>query len=322
MKINPQVIDWLQIQYDDCHGVVLVSDDDDAYYSAMVLECRIANLIEFANTRNGVITYRLTPQGEIALGIPATDAPTASAATGERVAAQTLDDLILSYLRMIPDVRSVKNIVAGLYESTDTIFSNAEVSRKIEELLINGQVELHHINGEDYYRYLATPQPATRTPGADSSSGAYTVHEFERAIPGAFPSHEIRNPQGDWVLYADEYRAPIIADAFNTERSTLRQQLAAATSELEAAKAELAECQHAHELASTQRDAATELYSGKHSRLEDVKRELEVSRDARKALEKVIQTAATYLAETNSNDENVGRAYNVLQGFSTPDNTD
>lgn len=69
-------------------------------------------------------------------------------------------------------------------------------------------------------------------------------------------------------------------DTMQDSIDDLNHMLDLARAERNSAKAQLAECNHAHELARTQRDAATELYSGKHSRLEDVKRELEVSRDA------------------------------------------
>jgi hypothetical protein len=142
----------------------------------------------------------------------------------------------------------------------------------------------------------------------------------------------------------------LATDLLNTETAALRSQLAKLTAELrtkvrevdtmqdslddtehmvnearaerDSLKAQLVECNHAHELASTQRDAATELYSGKHSRLEDVKRELEVSRDARKALEKVINAAYTTLTDDRlQNYDKISLAAELLERYTPPQST-
>lgn len=176
------------------------------------------------------------------------------------------------------------------------------------------------------------PQPATRTP--DAASGA--TGDWHIAEPTEDdPYYRVENTK--WTLRTEtlsvsramrsvlnEYEEQLAVA--NRERDTMQDSIDdlnhmvnEARAERDSLKAQLAECQHAHELASTQRDAANELYDGKHGRLEEVKRELEVSRDARKALEKVIRDAVQLLSEADASDKNALLAYNILQGYAQAD---
>jgi hypothetical protein len=76
MAINPQLIEWLKPVIDlNGDNYIQVDDEENSFYMAMVTEARLLNWIAFERYRNGVITYRLTALGEIALGIPATSTP-------------------------------------------------------------------------------------------------------------------------------------------------------------------------------------------------------------------------------------------------------
>jgi hypothetical protein len=241
MKINPQLIEWLRLEMSGSNPLTLTNQHANTYVM-LLRECCDAKLIELAHIDNDkiAIRYRLTTVGEYWID-PAND--TISEPAAREPQAETIGDMLESaILGVLVDSEpcadfDIRSLLLENYPdlhdySIDVVRAAINRLNKADKIVFRNDQWLNKL-------YFIPPQPATSTPVSDS--GAYTVHEFERAIPGAFPSHEIRNPQGDWVLYADEYRAPIIADAFNTETASLTAQLAVANSERDAMKARVAE---------------------------------------------------------------------------------
>lgn len=86
MAMDNRLVEWIKLQIPAGDDYVVISyDETDMFYAAMVTECRLASLIEPAviNTPDGIMTYRLTAIGEIALGIqdPATEPAATEPAT-------------------------------------------------------------------------------------------------------------------------------------------------------------------------------------------------------------------------------------------------
>jgi hypothetical protein len=82
-------------------------------------------------------------------------------------------------------------------------------------------------------------QQVNETITLKSDTVEYTVHEFEHAADGVFPSHEIRNSQGDVVIYGDKHRAPVYAHVLNNETAAYRNRINAMAEAIRNARIEL-----------------------------------------------------------------------------------
>lgn len=95
--------------------------------------------------------------------------------------------------------------------------------------------------------------------------------------------------------FAESLNLHKVLRQYASEVSTLQRDLDIAIETRMSAEAKLAECEHAHEEASKQRDAATELYNGKHERIEALKKQMEENREyhivTKRRLETVIEDA-------------------------------
>jgi len=154
----------------------------------------------------------------------------------------------------------------------------------------------------EYALYDFDEKVATSTvrPIASTSESIeeYTVHEFEYATDGVFPSHEIRNSQGDVVIYGDKHRAPVYASVLNTETARLRSDLSKAD-------------QQSRTIAAT----AIEL----REQLKETKRELEIARAARQILDGVIRDAHKRLTDGRIHDyDKAELAKEILEPYTEP----
>lgn len=288
-------------------------------------------------------SYDITALGEIALGIGATEDTGAGDALADAILSvlkdsEPMTDFEIRELLLAYEGHAVRDAIVQLNKAGKIVFRNDQYHNKLY--------------------FIDTPQTSTPEPAAPATG--YTVEHGDQLMRGNQRVHfqndhnlilhptdvaKLANILNTETAHLRDENARLqaeLADAIKTadfnqdriddldhmvnEAREERDRAWAREAKLQARVQELINEIQANNLRTEPLEAhltsLSKLYDGKHERLEELKRELEVSREARRALEKVIQTAATYLAETNSSDANVGRAYNVLQGFASADDTD
>lgn len=207
------------------------------YWSSPVMEQQMIaiayhdGLIEPFEITDDVIYYEITAKGRRELGYD-TPAPQAQAERGTTDdKPHMLETLILDYLRLPDKAHSVSNIVTYLYREKNIFFSSDEVELHLRRMLINGQVQLEHDNGVEYWRYLhpAAPQPVTAdadtVPTGDKWNDAEDVYTW--GMEGGIYKYDV-----PLQLTPNRQTAQTITELLNTETQALRSQLQAANDKI------------------------------------------------------------------------------------------
>lgn len=198
---HKDLVTWLKTQLDDKEFKWLfIHKDTTQQYMAMIYECREASLITFDGyiLLQSTLRYGLTPQGEIALGIVATDTPDGSRAIGNEAIGE----------------RDVVGTGAGLYLPC-TFCNTLTVSR---ETLTCTQCDAHY-GDEDFEP--ATPQPDSQPADSGGEDVTY-VREWNSGISPdgvAFVSGETAHLHYHFDMRTDEH-ADNLSAALDTYADT------------------------------------------------------------------------------------------------------
>jgi hypothetical protein len=234
--VHNDLVKWLKEQLDDKeYKWLFISHETTQDYTGMVYECREASLITFDGyiPLQETIRYRLTPAGESALGIQASDGAEDARyiVIGkpyppedlELVEELMFDDFVgINYEAWLQLHRKHGDNLCDLFTATTWILDDV-VSKMMDDMQVM-DAEFAELGAE----YRAMNQPDSTPASENTATGEYHTgydKDGKVALMDANNRVIIAAPETEWELIGH------IASSLNTETATLRSQLAAAQAE-------------------------------------------------------------------------------------------
>jgi hypothetical protein len=159
-KLDWHLEQWMKANLIQNTAIVIDMDNDtikDALYISLAKD---ENLIQYTRTKGTAMIFDLTPQGEIALGIPSKEI-------------NALERDILVYLHRVakfnPHFDNTRS-TDSLHEAVDRAVEYSLLESTLERMLVNGKIEKVYFEKDSFWRYLDTPENAVLVANANDNT--------------------------------------------------------------------------------------------------------------------------------------------------------